>query len=257
MDITQLLKDIREKEAESAIDVSSMNPGIQSTAEGLKRNAAEQLIVLTDQYKDHITKRCAIIAVSGSGASKYAQIAVEAGWLAVDFDGISKKISASLKKRCQSESFGNQEWWLFLDELNQMKVDYKIYNLPQPTINHTTDDVYEKTIEKAVDNLLKKNYSYSLHSAITKRVIGQMAFDQRFDKEFLPVVLFNCAGVDQNFLPQPLSVITVEEDIDPKEIMEHIEAEVIKHNMGKAKTKTTPKQEVKVQVRKPRKTKET
>lgn len=223
MKIKELFQQITEKRAESTIDVSGMKPGVQSTAEGLKRTAAEELRGIEAQYKDLVVSDSVIIAVSGEGGSRYAEIATKLGWLAVDFQALTERIAASLKRRSQSEEFTNQEWWMFLDELNQLKVDYGILSLPQPKINHTVDPVYGHPLKKAVDMILKVNYNNSLHSVVVRRVIGEIALTKMFDKDHLPVVLYNCSDVDQAFLPKPISAIVVDQDVGEDEIKEHID----------------------------------
>lgn len=239
--LKELLKQIEEAEAESNIDVSSLNPGVQAMAEGMRKNAETRLEGLIDRYKNEVTKSGVIVAVSGEGAQKYAEMAKKAGWLTFDFNHLTNHIASSLKERSQSKVFGNQEWYLFMDELNQLKMDFRISNIPQPTINHTTDSVYEQPFKIAVDNLLKKNYAYSLHSAVAKRMIGDAAYKEKFDKEHLPVVLYNCSGVDQDFIPKPASVITVDNEITDKDVMEHIKkvAQIItpKKRRGRKPTK--------------------
>jgi hypothetical protein len=214
MKLKELMDQIKDKRAEASVDPSECDPRVRAGAEGLVRAAKEVVVRLEREYQEEVIKSAVIIAVSGKGSEKFARTSKDAfHTLSVDYQGITNRLVDSIRKRGGQEEYNNQEHWMLMAELNQIKLEYGIVQIPAPTINHYTDNVFYQPLRKAIDNLFRKNYDSSLYSAITRREIGKMALAAEFDGKLLPVVVYNYTGeVDNLMLPQPTEVLEVNED---------------------------------------------
>jgi hypothetical protein len=125
MSLRELLTQIQEKRAESRIDVSTLAPGVQAAAEGLRANAETDAVKLEDQYTTLAAKKCAIVAVNGTNAKAFADLAAVAGWATIDYVALVERLANNVAKRSGRDDFSNQEFWMFVDELNKLKMDIK------------------------------------------------------------------------------------------------------------------------------------
>ena len=225
----ELLAKINDKRAEANIDVSLLKPGVQSTAEGLRAVAAKEAEILSDEYMTLVAKKCVIVAVNGPGCAKFVEVAKTKGWAAINYTALLDRLTANIKQRSNRDDFSNQEFWMFVDELNRLKLDYKILQIPMPKIDHTKEQVYDQPTAVAVRKIVMSNYGDSLFSAICMRDIGAAALAGNFDGITLPVVLYNCDGeTDNHFLPTPISCVTVDIDATDESIAKTLQGVNVK-----------------------------
>jgi hypothetical protein len=215
--IKELIAQYRDKLAESKIDVSEVDPKVRTGVEGNVRNAIRDLPAVARLYKDEVMKHVVILGVSGSGAQEFANIVkYKHKLVTVDYYHILNVMAASLKKRgVKQDYYGNQDFWLTLDEFNKLRLDYDILHLVPPRINHLTDQVYGQPLEKALKNLIEANYNNQLYSTVARREIGAAALAEEFTGKAMPVILYNYPGnLDETLLPRPLITIEAGEKVD-------------------------------------------
>ena len=242
MSLKELLTKVQEKRAESRIDISTLAPGVQSTAEGLRNNAIADTARLEDEYKTLAAKKCAIVAVNGAKAKEFADLAAKTGWATFDYKALIERLAQSVIKRAGRDDFSSQEFWMLVDELNKLKLEYKLLSLPMPKIDHSKKTIFGLPCREAVLEILVSNYANALFAATCFREIGQAALNGEFVGTTLPVILYNCDGengeVDNSFLPSPVSSVTVESEPDAAfvaSILESIGPKKVKKPIKSAK----------------------
>ena len=213
--LKEILEKLKDKRAEAAIDAEGLNPKVRSMGEGIIRNAKREIVELEKQYKKEVSKHALIIGVTGPGASKFAEIAKEDfKTLSVDYMGSVKYLTASIEKRGGRKTYGSQEHFMLMTELNQIKVKSDMVKLPQPQIG-PHDGVWEQPIADAINKMFVRNYGGGFYSAITLREIETQALKEEFSGKTLPVVVYNLdVPVDTTMLREPYENIeTTSEDI--------------------------------------------
>lgn len=236
-DLKAILTELEEKEAESKLVPEQVDPRVRAGVEAKVRNAIQDLPRIQDKYKEAVMSTVTIIAVTGENAEKFAQIASDTmNALSVDFQLIKSRFVNNLKSRNAGEVYSSNTHFMLLDEVQKVKLEYKVLALPAPVINHYFDGIIDEKLEKAIELLLKKNYGNSLYSAITRREVGKRALEERFAGKNLPVILYNCNGeVDTNFLPTPSFLVDASSDVNVNMVKETL-SNMAKTIKGKRKT---------------------
>jgi len=220
MGIKDLIDQLAEKRAESRISPEESDPRVRAGVEALVRNAKVAVDEIGQQYKDSVMGHVVLVAVSGPSSKEFADMsAAKLNTLAVDFKYIEKVLIENLITRKAGERYGQNEHFLLLDEFNRLRIEYKFVLLPAPKVERYNDGVYEAPLAQAVSTLIKNNYQTSLFSAVTRRLIGQLALEKEFVGKFLPVVLYNYEGpVDAKMLPAPTLELEVSGKVTEKAV---------------------------------------
>jgi hypothetical protein len=206
--LKELLQTLSEKEAEAAIEPTQTDPRVRAGVEALVRNAKAELGKLQTGYKDAVMSNVVIIGVTGKSAKEFADAAEKVGSLAVDFDQIVDRLATNVVARGSGDIYTSHAHFMLLDELSKVRLEYDIVQLPTPMINAYSDGIYNIPVREAISKLLLKNYGGSLQSAVTRRVIGNLALAARFSGKKLPVVVYNLnSDVDVRFIPAPATII--------------------------------------------------
>lgn len=210
MSLKERISQIEEKRAEAALSVEDSDPRVRAGVEATIRNAIQTLEQLETDYKDAVIPMAALIAIEGDGSKEFANTArIAFDTPTVDYEGVTNRIIDNVRTRSGRNEFTTQEFFLVLDELNKIKLEYGILSLPVPRVNAGSDRVYNCSIEEAVRNLLKINYDEQLNSVVTRREIGKLALSMKFSGKNLPVVVYNYRGsLDEQYLPRPLVTVS-------------------------------------------------
>ncbi|MGH7241088.1 MAG: hypothetical protein ACREGB_02200 [Candidatus Saccharimonadales bacterium] len=241
-EIKVILEQVLEKRAEIAMRLEDVDPKVRAGVEAKIRNATLELPIVEGRYKDAIVPLTAIVAVTGPESKKFADLALELKYVSfiLDYKAVVERIAVSLKKRNGGELYGNQEHFLALDELNQIRLEYNMLRLPSPMINAHLDPVINHPLREALDNMFVKNYGPSLYSAVTRRDIGKEALARNFTGNVFPVVLYNYTGdYDKAFLPNPVDVVQITEEVTPAFIKNKLTAAKARINRNLKKADTT------------------
>lgn len=216
MELLELVNKIKDKTAESKVDVSAIDPRVQATADGMVRSAKEELVKLSAAYRSEVVKNLLVQAASGPNSVKFAEFAAKGKLLCIDYHAVIDRIVNNMKVRNARDEFDSQEYWLLTDEIVKIRHELGITSMPMPT-NNRIGTVYMKPLKEAVKNLIEQTYGQSLYSVFSRHAITNAALDSLFVGSAFPVVLYNCDGdVDQAFLPKPFATITVPDDVDAK-----------------------------------------
>jgi len=207
--LKEVLTELRDKEAEAAIEPTEVDPRVRAGVEANIRNAKSDVDRLSREYKDSVMSNVVIIGVKGRSAAEFAKSAEKAGAIAVDFHLINDLLVSNLKARAVGEEYSSDAHFKLLDELSKIRITYDIVQLPNPMINAYSDGIYGKPLAEAISVLLTKNYGTGLQSAITRREIGRKALASKFGGKKLPVILYNLTEeVDTNYIPAATTMIT-------------------------------------------------
>jgi predicted metal-dependent peptidase len=243
--LKELIDAYKDKFAESKIEPADADPKVRAGVEAIVRNATRDLPDLTDRYMNEVVKHAVIVAVKGTNGEEFGTIAkYRFKMISIDYHLALNRMIKSMRKRGVRPDYYNEEYSMTLDEIQQIKLEYNILQLPAPKINHTTDQVYNRPLEVALANLIKNNYNEQLYSVVTRRELGKQALEDRFDGKNLAVVLYNYQGeLDETFLPKPIIVIDANGPVDEKFVQQKIAEVKSKLNHKPLnKTKTTTEQ---------------
>lgn len=213
-DLKSIIREIAEKEAETRINPEDADPRVRYGVEAMKRNAENDLVDLKQKYKDLVMGTAVIIAVSGDGSAKFAEIsAKKVKTQTLDYKLIARTLSSRIVSRGHIGLYSQNSHMMLWDEMNHARLKYGFIRLPQPQASYI-DGVFDTPLESAIESIFEKNYGSSLYSAVTRREIGELALENKFDGEKLPVVLYNYTGTfDPAFLPAPVVTVQADEDV--------------------------------------------
>jgi hypothetical protein len=246
MTLKELISQIEDKRAEAALSVEDSDPRVRAGVEATIRNAVRALEQLETDYKDAVIPSAVLIAVEGNGSKEFADTArIAFDTPAVDYEGVTNRIIKSVKERSGRSEFNTQEFFMVLDELNKIKLEYGILSLPTPRVNAGVDKVYNFPIEEAIRTLLKVNYDEQLNSVVTRREIGKLALGMKFVGKNLPVVVYNYRGsLDEQYLPRPLVTVTATlADVNKdfvKEVLTQVKNRLTGGNSRSSRKRTEP-----------------
>ncbi len=243
MSLKERITQIEDKRADAALSVEDSDPRVRAGVEATIRNAKQALEQLEADYKDAVIPLTALIAVQGSGSEEFANTArIAFDTPTVDYQAATNRIVDSVRSRSGRNEFSTQEFFLVLDELNKIKLEYGILSLPVPRVNAGVDRVYNCAIEEAVKNLLRINYDEQLNSVVARREIGKLALNMKFTGKNLPVVVYNYNGsLDEQHLPRPLVTVSASLDDVNKEYVKDVLVQVKNRLTGPTKSSSRKK----------------
>lgn len=226
--LKSLIAKIEEKRAEAAVSPEDADPRIRAGVEAMVRQAKQAVGELEKEYKEAVMANIVIVAVEGRSASEFANIAsVAFDTPVLDYGLSANRIKNNIRERSPRLEFNTQEFFMVLDELNKIKLDYEMLTLPVPKVNPAVDQVYNMPIDTAVDNIVAVNYGESLASAVTRREIGKLALKMKFTGKHMPVVLFNYKGnLDESHLPRPFVTVNAGDGEVSKSMVKEILTEI-------------------------------
>jgi hypothetical protein len=226
--LKELISKIEEKRAEAAVSPEDADPRVRAGVESVVRNAKRELETLEAQYKEAVLANVVIIAIEGEGSKEFAdtaRIAFEVP--TVNYRGAIDRVTDSVKARSSRVDFGTQEFFMVLDELNKLKLDYNFLQLPAPKVNPAIDQVYDRPVATAIENIIKTNYDEELSSAVARRDIGTLALKLKFAGKHLPVVLYGYGGsLNESLLPRPIATVSVKSDEVTKDFVKDVLTQV-------------------------------
>jgi hypothetical protein len=235
MDLTKLVEQIKEKTAETNIDVSKMDPKVWATADGLIRQAKIDLDVIKKQYTTELMNGLALIAVTGKKSSKFAKITEKAKFFTIDFLAISKVLAQNVKNRCQRDEFDSQEYLILLDEINKIKKELNVVRFPMPA-NTRFPDVYGKPVSEAVISLIEKTYGTELYAVFTRKQIIDEALSILYDGSHLPVIVYNYVNDEKQWvLPRPVTVVDASGEVNAamvQKVVDEVREKINNENKG-------------------------
>lgn len=196
----------------ATVPPEEIEPRLRAGMEGKIRSAQSEIPKIEQAYKNKAVSDCAIIAVKGKFGKKFAEISKDFKTLPVDYLKVVDLIGDSILKRGGRDAYSSQEHFMAMDELNKIKMNYGISQLPvfQAKFDGVGPDT---TIKQALFKQLIAQYGGQLFSAVTRGEIGNGALEIGFDGKTLPVILYNYAvDLDTTMLPYPLDVVTINEE---------------------------------------------
>ena len=212
MSLKQIMTQLADMEAEASVNLDEVDPRVRVGAEGRWRAAQASIGQLRAQYMQEVVKSVFVIAVGGPNAEQFAEIARNSfDTIALDYQFLTKLLTRRLKARRCADVYGQNEHWMLLTELNQIKGEYDVVSLPAPVFT-ALSTYYQQEIQTAVDILLRETYQSRLNSIVLRREIASEALKKRFDGSKLPVIIYNYdqpleSGLDESLLPQPVTLI--------------------------------------------------
>ncbi len=227
MDLKKLYGQIVVKRAEASVDLTAISPKIRPGIEGMKRQAEVEIVKLEQTYRDEVVKSMVVIAVTGTGAKKFAEIARDKyKTVSVNYFKILDNIVESVVvKRGGRNLYATNEHIMVLDELLKAKMAYGISYMP--TLQTRFNEI---GVDQPLKESLYKNFSHhyggSLYSAVLRWEIAQQALENGFTATNLPTVVYNYdveTGLDKTIMNQPVATISVtEEEVTDKLVKENL-----------------------------------
>jgi hypothetical protein len=238
-DFKALLTQLEEKRAESRIIVEDVDPRVRAGVEAIVRNANSDIRLIEAKYKESVMNTVVLIGVNGAFGKEFAELAQSKfNTLAVDFSLVKENILKTLAAKNAGATYTTNVHFMVLDELSRVRTAYDVVRLPNPQISGYNDGIYDAPLDFAITTLFEKNYGSGLYSAVTRREIGKQALEKNFNGELLPVVVYNLFGtVDTNFLPNPVTTLTVNEKVTLKSVKAAL-GEIRSVVLNKASNKT-------------------
>ncbi len=211
MELKEMHEKIRMLRELADMNPNLIEPRIRAGIEGKIRNAQSQLLPLEDSYKEKVANDCVIIATKGKYCKEFAIYAEKMKAVPVDFLLSVDLIGDSILNRGGKDRYSSNEHLMAMDELNKIKMNYKISQLP--VFQAKFDGVPSgASIKKALYVQLTSQYAGQLYSAVTRGEIGKKALEAGFLGKRLPVVLYNYTiDLDPTIVPAPVAVIEVNE----------------------------------------------
>ena len=207
--LKEILTKLQEKEAESKIIPEEVDYKTRAGVEAIVRNAKTDIDALSRSYKEQVMSNVVLVAVKGKTAKEFAEAASKSGAVAVDFNLIVDRLVSNLASRAVGATFTSNANFMLLDEMQKVRLEYDMVQLPTPQINAYNDGIYDAPLAEAIKKLILKNYGSGFQSAITRREIGKAALAARFGGKKLPVIVYNLdQDVDTRFIPAPTATLT-------------------------------------------------
>lgn len=206
-----------------------IEPRVRAGMEGKIRSAQSEIPQIKQAYKSKVANDCAIIAVKGKFGKKFAEIAKDFKTLPVDYLKVVDLIGDSILQRGGKDVYSSQEHFMAMDELNKVKMNYGISQLP--VFQAKFDGIGPNTtIKQALFEQLTAQYGGQLFSVVARGEIGDGALGIGFNGKTLPVILYNYAvDLDPTMLPTPLDVVTVNKEPTAKSVKDALLAARKKH----------------------------
>jgi hypothetical protein len=240
--LKELLKQLKDKQADSKIIPEQSDPRVRAGVEAMVRNAGPAIKDLENRYKEAVMGHVVVIGATGAGAKVFADMAVKQKCLGVDYTMIKTRFAKRLSERQRDAKFNQHSFFLLLDEIAKARIDYNMVRLPNPVNKGNAAGIIDQPLGEAVDRIIVKNYGQGLYSAISRREIGNAALAQEFSGKSLPVVLYNYAGsVDPSFLPNPVTTVDVPADVTEafvRQVFSKVRSLVVGSNAKTTKTET-------------------
>jgi hypothetical protein len=215
MTLKEILKRLDDMEAEASVDLASVSYETRVGAEGRVRAAQAELQLLKRQYLDAVMPTLLLVAVTGPGSERFGTIATDKfSTIALNYQALADRIYRTLKERRAGDLYGQNEHWMVLTSLNQLKNELNITQMHPPTLT-ALDSYFSQPLKEGIKQMLTKTYGPTLNSIVLRKSIGEAALANRFAGTFLPVVLYNYneTGVDPQHLPNPIATIEVGDDV--------------------------------------------
>lgn len=219
MEIKELYEAIQVAREMSNAEITSYPVSIRPAIEGKIRSAQASLRSLENQYRDQVVSQIALISVSGKYAKEFAEIA-QSKFKTLSFDYLSpvERIASSVISRGGRDFYDSHEHWMVMDELNQIKLKYKLASIPPLTAKFS-----QKKLREALIDSLGSTYSGSLYSAVLRGDIGNAALEAGFTGKILPVILYNyIEPVDERMVKEPVANIEVNDKPTERSVKEQL-----------------------------------
>lgn len=213
MSIKEIYQEITKQAELSSMKLTSCPPAIRNGMEAKIRGATQKLSTLQDVYRNEVVKSAVIISVNGEYAEQFAAIAKEHfNTLSFDFMSVVDRISSNVIKRGGRDGYGSQEHWMVMDELNQIKNQYKIISLPQYVVKMNKFEP-NTSLYEGVAKRIQSNFGSQLNTAILRGDIGKEALGNEFTGKTLPVVIYNNKWpIDTALLKEPYAILDISEE---------------------------------------------
>lgn len=208
--LKEIYAELKKKEELSQIDPNRIEMRIRAGMEGQIRAAQSEIPALKNQYKEQVLRNSVVMAVSGQYGSDFAAIAEkDFGTISVDFLEIVDEISDSILKRGYKDVYNTNSHHYAMDELNKIKMNYLISQLPVFQANFTEIGA-DLPLKAGLLYQLKKQYGGQLFTAVSREKIAKRALAAGFTGNNLPVVLFNCiVDTDTRMLNAPVASLEI------------------------------------------------
>lgn len=219
MDLKTIYNSLQVSKELAILEPNLIEHRLRAGMEGKIRQARADLADQEKLYKNMAVKNSVIIAVNGPFGRSFADISEKKfKTVAVDFLSVIDEMADSILKRGGKDAYSSAEHFMAMDELNKIKMKYNISQLP--VFQGKFDRVGPNTpIKSALCLELTSQYGGQLYSAVTRGNIADKAYSIGFTGNKLPVVLFNYnVNLDSSMLPEPVSVLTIDEEPTEKEV---------------------------------------
>jgi hypothetical protein len=219
MSIKKLVEKFDELQVVAKRDTAELPYSIRGAAEGQAKEAEIQIKEVEQQYKSAvIAENTVVIAVEGAGSQEFANYAKYGHkTLAVDYQSLVQYLKDRMNGRGAHANFTQNEHFMLLTEINQLKLDLDIKAMRPVEINYMTDGVAEKPLAFALDKIFKNNYAGQLHTVFVRKLIQEEAWKEKFDGKYLPVVVYNYDSTyDTLIMPKPIVTVQAAEGTNEK-----------------------------------------
>jgi len=211
MELKEIYSKMKNLEELASLDSSIIEHRLRAGMEGKIRAAQSDLPKYVDMYKARVVQDSVIIQIKGKYGKEFAEISKAFKTLPIDFLKVIDDIGDSILKRGGKDRYTSHEHLMVMDELNKIKQNYKISQLPvfQAKFDGVGPDA---TLKTALLTQITNQYGNQLYSAVTRGEIGIQAMSVGFSGKRLPVVLYNSIlPSDSYMLPSPVETITINE----------------------------------------------
>lgn len=219
MDLKTIYDSLQVSKELAVLEPSMIEHRLRAGMEGKIRQARADVTSQEQLYKNTAVKNAVIIAVNGPFGHSFADISEKKfKTVAIDFLHVVDEMAESILQRGGKNTYSSTEHFMAMDELNKIKMKYNISHLP--VFQGKFDKIGPDTsIATALCLELTSQYGGQLFSAVTRGLIATKAYDIGFTGNKLPVVLFNYnVPVDNLMLPDPVSILEINEEPTEKEV---------------------------------------
>lgn len=211
MELIEIYEKIQVLKELAKMEPSQIEYRLRAGFEGKIRAAQADIIKVESDYKNKVVKDCVIIAVKGKYSHEFAKLSEQLHTLPIDFLKTIDMMGDSILKRGGRNQYSTHEHAMAMDELNKIKLNYGISQLP--VFQAKFDGVGPNTtIKEALYGQITSQYGSQLYTAVTRGEIAVNALNIGFKGKKLPVVLYNYTmDLETNMLSSPVSVLEVSE----------------------------------------------
>lgn len=209
MELSEIYEKIQVLKELSQMEPAHIEYRLRAGFEGKIRAAQADIVKVEADYKAKVVRDCIVIAVRGKYSAEFARLSEQLHTLPVDFLKTVDMIGDSIIKRGGRDQYSTHEHAMAMDELNKIKMNYGISQLP--VFQAKFDGVGPNTsIKEALYGQLTSQYGSQLYTAVSRGEIAVNALSIGFKGKKLPVVLYNYTmDLETSMLPSPVDVLEV------------------------------------------------